>query len=131
MIENLKSKFYTKLVDKGYHISDRPNFEEKYPWLILRLSNLTKMKFLKVRYTVADIKIDVFSTYSGEKEILSIEEEATAIAEEIAAEVPEIMGVALKSCRIIDDKEKGPVMKHGILVYQFVLTAEENANEDE
>lgn len=130
MIEKLKSNIYQKVIDAGYYISDRPNLEEKYPWLIFRLSNLQKTKFLKVRYTLVNFTFDIFSLYNGEKEILSIENELTNIMEEIAEGNPEIMGVALKNFKILDDKSQGPVMKHGVLVYQFILSTEETLDEE-
>ena len=130
MVEQLKSNIYQKVIDAGYHISDRPNLEEKYPWLIFRLSNLQKTKFLKVRYTSVNFTFDIFSLYNGEKEILSIENELTNIVEKIAEENSEIMGVALKNFKILDDKSQGPVMKHGILVYQFILSTEETLDEE-
>ncbi|MBR4889775.1 MAG: hypothetical protein IKU15_00635 [Clostridia bacterium] len=131
MIENLKTKIYQALVDKGYYITDAANYEEKFPWLLLRLSNMQKAYSLNIEYSLVDFTIDVFSQYNGEKEILQLEKNITNTINKLMQKEPSVMGVALKNCRIIDDKSTGPVAKHGILTYQFILTVDKEDEADE
>lgn len=46
--------------------------------------------------------------------------------EEIAEEEPYVMGQSLYSMKILDDNGKGPITKHGVLFYRFVLGEEES-----
>lgn len=122
MVEVIKEKLYQQIKLAGLHISDSRNYDGEFPVLLLRLQNIQKTRFQKLNYAVVDFTIDVFSKYNGEKEILDIEEKLFEIVSAIAEEEPSAMGVTLQSCKILEDSSTGPVMKHGVLTYRFVLS---------
>lgn len=128
MVEVIKEKLYQQIKLAGFHISDSRNYDGEFPVLLLRLQNVQKTRFQKLNYAVVDFTIDVFSKYNGEKEILDIEEKLFEIVSAIAEEEPSAMGTTLQSCKILEDSSTGPVMKHGILTYRFVLST---SNEEE
>lgn len=119
MIEELKTRFYTALKEAGLNITDNANYEQNFPWCMLRISNIQRVKYHGARTAIVSFAIDVFSTYSGEKEILELESKITDIAESL--EWNRIMGTVLNQCRILDDKTNGPVKKHGVLTYKFII----------
>ena len=121
MIETLKRKLYNSLVENNIEMTDNWSFDSgTFPKCMLRLSNSRKLKYLNTRVQTISFTLDVFSTYNGEKEILDLEEQITDIFENID-DMPEIMGVQLTMGKILDEKSKGPVCKHGIFIYQFIL----------
>ena len=120
MIEELKKKLYLLFSEAGIAVTDNWRFEEgTFPRCMLRLTGARKLKFRDVSTEVITFTLDIFSTYAGEKEILQLVERITDLFEN--ADIPEVMGVSLVQGRILDDKEKGPIMKHGIFNYQFML----------
>lgn len=122
MIELLKKTLYNSLEQAGITMTDNWAFDEgTFPKGMIRLSNARKLKLLDTRVQTISFTIDIFSTYPGEKEILDLEEKITEIIEDI--DLPQIMGVSLKMCKILDEKSKGPVSKHGIFIYEFVLSS--------
>ena len=131
MIENLKKKIYEKIAGAGYHITDKQDYEELFPWVILRMTRMNRAQAItSIHYTV-DYTLDIFSKYSGEAEIIQMENTISQLMDKLATEDATIMGVQLKQCRILDDKSTGTVLKHGILTYEFVLASasdEEAAN---
>lgn len=119
MTSIIKKKVFSALKGAGLNVTDNGAYEEKFPWCMLRLGNKQSVKYLDTRVTSITFAIDIFSNYAGELEILSLEEEITPIMESIQDD--RIMGVSLSSFKIMDDKSKGPVKKHGVLTYQFLL----------
>lgn len=121
MIETLKRKLYNILVELGIEMTDNWSFDSgTFPKCMLRLSNARKLKYLDTRVQTISFTLDIFSTYNGEKEILNLEEQITDAFESIE-DMPEIMGVQLTMGKILDEKSKGPVCKHGVFIYQFIL----------
>lgn len=98
-------------------VRDNPQiYSKKFPFGILRtinvapqqLKNYTKAKWL--------VRLDVFSDYKGEKELLDY------YNNEIVPKVKEIQQVdgityITSTCSIMDDKEQGPVIKHAVISF--------------
>ena len=84
------------------------------------------------RFDSITLTIDIFSKYKGEKEILDIVEDITNHIQTIRKDNPEVMYIAQKGLKILDDNKTGIVKKHGVLSYQFLLSSnpEEDENDD-
>lgn len=124
MIRTLKQKLYKELVDAGVSMTDNWSFESgEFPRAMLRLSNARRLTYRNTQIETISFTLDVFSKYAGEKEVIDIVEKVTDLFE--AIDDAKIMGVQLTSFHILDDKEKGPVQKHGVAVFQFVLAVGE------
>ena len=122
MVSKLKSNFFQMIKDLGYFITDNCNYTKKeYPWLLLRLTNDQFIQSNDIFSHRVVLTLDVFSTYSGEKEILEIVDNIAQNLRDFQNKYPEILFIFQKSCKIIDDKETGPVKKHGIISYEFLL----------
>lgn len=122
MVSELKSNFFQMIKDLGYFITDNRNYTKKeYPWLLLRLTNDQFIQSNDIFSHRVVLTLDIFSTYSGEKEILEIVDNIAQNLRAFQNKHPEILFVFQKSCKIIDDKETGPVKKHGIISYEFML----------
>ena len=102
MVIKLKSQFYSLIKNLGYNITDNGQYVENFPWLMLRLT-------------------DIFSTYAGEKEILEIVNNISNALWEFQNNNPEILYAYQKMFKILDDKSTGPVKKHGVVNYEFLL----------
>lgn len=75
MINQIKKKLFTILsVDLGYNVVDNPERNKTFPCVFLKLGNLTRDIFNNnaFRFSIK-MKIDIFSNYDGEKEILEME----------------------------------------------------------
>ena len=68
-----------------------------------------------------NLTVDIFSGYPGEKEILQIVEYINDHLLDFVDANPSVMYLSLANLVIIDDKETGPVRKHGIASYRFTL----------
>lgn len=131
MIKKLKKKIFDELVKAGFNVTDSGVYEEKFPWLMLRLSNYQKANYLDHEIGIANFGIDVFSTYPGEDEIIKMEPDISDAMIRAASDESYVMGQTLKSMKILDDKGKGPISKHGVFIYQFMLAqGEENVETD-
>lgn len=135
IISEIKTKIYNILTSNlAYTVIDNPYDEEEdktFPYLMLTLNNVvrdrTKTSFMnKIKF-----KIDIFSNYDGEFEILDIEEK---IFNHIAQlyDLEYVTYIQESSFRILDDKSLGPNYKHGIIIYTVYTTGmEQEADEDE
>lgn len=129
MTQIIKKKVFKALKAANLNITDNGKYEEKFPWVILRLGNKQSAKYFDTRITTITFAIDIFSIYSGEQEILELEEKITPIMENV--EDSRIMGVSLSSFKILDDNSKGPVNKHGVLTYIFLLDTTLDQDQEE
>ena len=130
MLANLKSQFYSLIKGLGYNITDNAEYKEQFPWLMLRTNGYRTMNSFNVNISSAVLVLDIFSTYSGEKEIIEIVENIGEHLKELQDNNPDIMFAYQKSLKILDDKSTGPLRKHGVVVYEFlfgygIATAEE------
>ena len=121
MLANLKSQFYSLIKGLGYNITDNAEYKEQFPWLMLRTNGYRTMNSFNVNISSAVLVLDIFSTYSGEKEIIEIVENIGEHLKELQDNNPDIMFAYQKSLKILDDKSTGPVRKHGVAVYEFLL----------
>lgn len=121
MIIELKEKFYKLVKNLGYNITDNGDYTESFPWLMLKTQNDQAFYTYDICYHRVILTIDIFSSYSGEKEILNIVSNITENLNKFQNENPEILYAFQSSCRIIDDKATGPVKKHGIVNYDFLI----------
>lgn len=121
MISNLKSKFYSLIRNLGYNITDNGDYREAFPWLMLRLTDSQQHQSFDTTTGKVVLTLDVFSTYSGEKEILEIVENINNHLQSFQSSNPEVLYAYQKMFKILDDKATGPVRKHGIVNYEFNL----------
>ena len=123
MLTAIKEQFYNLLKSLGYKVTDNGTYKEDFPWLMLTTGNYQSSVSLDIRYDVITLKLDIFSTYNGEKEIIQISENIVNHLQELRRNNPDITAITQKKMTIIGDKETGPVRKHGILTYQFLVTS--------
>ena len=121
MLANLKSQFYSLIKGLGYNITDNAEYKEQFPWLMLRTNGYRTMNSFNVNISSAVLVLDIFSTYSGEKEIIEIVENIVEHLKELQDNNPDIMFAYQKTLKILDDKSTGPVRKHGVVTYEFLL----------
>ena len=121
MLANLKSQFYSLIKGLGYNITDNAEYKEQFPWLMLRTNGYRTMNSFNVNISSAILVLDIFSTYSGEKEIIEIVENIGEHLKELQDNNPDIMFAYQKTLKILDDKSTGPVRKHGVVTYEFLL----------
>ena len=132
MIEQIKTKFYQILSDTlAYNVTDGEHDINTFPCVILRMGNITRDRSHNVFLYQVKMKVDIFSNYDGEKEILDME---AAIFDELDTlyDLENVTYVKENSFRIIDDKSTAVVRKHGIGTYTIYLTGGlEEQEEDE
>lgn len=121
MLANLKTQLYSLIKGLGYNITDNAEYKEQFPWLMLRTNGYRTMNSFNVNISSAVLVLDIFSTYSGEKEIIEIVEDIGEHLKELQDNNPEVMFAYQKTMKILDDKSTGPVRKHGVVVYEFLL----------
>ena len=121
MLANLKSQFYSLIKGLGYNITDNAEYKEQFPWLMLRTNGYRTMNSFNVNISSAVLVLEIFSTYSGEKEIIEIVENIGEHLKELQDNNPDIMFAYQKTLKILDDKSTGPVRKHGVVTYEFLL----------
>ena len=121
MVERLKEVFCTALSENNIDLRDTKNFAEVFPQVFLRTSNIKRIYYQGVSAINVSFTLDLFSKYSGEKEILDLEQQISTIARNLVDTNDFIMGMGLRSCLIQDDDSTGINIKHGILIYDFVL----------
>ena len=121
MLAQLKSQFYSLIKEKGYNITDNAEYREKFPWLMLRTNGYQVLNSFNMKMSNATLVLDIFSQYSGEKEIIEIVEDIQELLMELQNANPAILFAYQKSLKILDDKATGPVRKHGVVVYEFLM----------
>jgi hypothetical protein len=134
MVSKLKTAFADLLTELGYNFSDNAVYETELPWLKMRTNGHRRQNTFDCRYDIITLTVDVFSAYSGEKEILEIAENIGNHMDDMKNVMSEIMCVEQLSHHILDDNSKGPIKKHGVLSYRFILASanvEEEADENE
>lgn len=133
MATKIKKAFYEILTqDLQFNVMDNPynTKERKFPYVLLTLANINRVTYKNCFQYEYRFKVDIFSNYSGEKEILEME---TAIFDKLGKlyDIPEVTYIREPSCKIMDDKTTGPVRKHGVITYVITcLGQEEEINED-
>lgn len=131
MLKRIKERFYSLVKGLNYNITDNGTYSENFPWLMLRLGNATNLNTFDLRVNAISLTLDIFSTYNGELEIIDIVEDITAHLNDLIKEMPELLYAYQKTFKILDDKSTGPVRKHGIVVYDFLLGQSEREVQDD
>lgn len=135
MLEKLKTDFYTMLVELGFNISDNRNFEEgNSPWMILRTNGYQRVQSFGLSASKITLVLDIFSQYNGEREIIKVIDKIAENLEPFIFQHPEVLYCFQKTVKILDDKTTGPVRKHGVVSYEFLMgvnTPEEEAEPNE
>ena len=122
MLEKLKTDFYAMIADFGYNVSDNRNFETgNGPWLVLRSNGYQRVHSVGLRMSKITLVLDIFSQYSGEREIIQVIDKIADNLEEFLVQHPEVLFCHQKSMKILDDKATGPVRKHGVVSYEFLM----------
>lgn len=114
---DVKQAVYNAIYNLSIRVNDNPDYETGHkncPYALLRtlLEKPTNYKnFRKVNWI---FRVDVFSNYKGEKEIKDYyEKELTKRLNLIQQE--EGITYVESNLSIMDDKELGPVVKHGVI----------------
>ena len=131
MISKVKTELYNLIKELGYNITDNGDFHEDFPWLMLKTSGATAFQTMDTAYTNIVFSLDIFSTYSGEKEILAIIDNITSHLNDLLEIDKEIIFIQQTSTKILGDKNTGPVRKHGVVNYSVIVASaigEENGN---
>lgn len=132
MLKKLKEQLYTLIKEQGYNIKDNRAFDDNFPALLLRLNNYMVADSFQLKAGVISFVIDIFSTYNGEQEIITIAENLVdIIPSTIVSNNPEVLYGYQKTLKILDDNSTGPVRKHGVLVYEFLVGRGEEEVADE
>ena len=123
MVSRIKTQLYDLITGLGYRVADvRPN-SEPLPWLLIRTGGHGRTDTRDLRYDIITINVDIFSAYSGEKEILEIIENISNHIQELKLTNETIIYIEQKTCRIIDDNKTGPCRKHGIVSFRFICSS--------
>lgn len=121
MLDTIKETIVKLVTTQGYSIEDNGFYRDKFPLLMIRLSNQSELHTRDLNIQTIDFIIDIFSTYSGEKEIQDIKNNITPTILDSCNKLPGVMGSALRVFKILDDKSTGPVREHGVLNFRFVI----------
>ena len=131
MISEIKTKFFDILSNElGYNVVDNPERGNDFPCVLLKMGNTTRDLFHNNFRFQIKFKIDIFSNYDGEKEVLEMEEAIFAAAQALY-DVVGVTYVRQSDFRILDDKSTSVVRKHGIITYTIVSTGMVEEVEDE
>ena len=124
MLEKLKTDFYAMITGLGYNVSDNRNFETgNSPWLLLRSNGYQRAYSIGLTVSKITLVLDVFSKYNGEKEIIQVADNIADHLEVFLAEHPEVLFCHQKTMKILDDNATGPMRKHGVISYEFLMGA--------
>lgn len=121
IITYLKQQLYSILSEElEYNVMDNPyeTEERTFPYLLLTLQDTQRERqknnnIMKIRF-----KIDIFSNYSGEKEILEMESAIYNAIQQLW-DNEYVTNIRQNAFRIIDDKSTGVLRKHGMITYTF------------
>lgn len=131
LINNLKTKFYEILSGLNYNVVDYPEgVGEDFPCVFLKLSSSKRDLFNNNFKYEVKFKIDIFSDYDGDKEIIEMQE-AIFEAAQAMYEVDGVTYIRESDFRILDDKSTGVTRKHGVLVYTIYSAGMLKEVEDE
>lgn len=111
---NVKKMIYNILESIGLPFSDNPIVEQKYyPYALFRLNDKQVIRYKNYKEVLWNFKIDIFSSYPGEKECLDwFDVIDSAIFNQLMVE--DKIAYVQTSTLLLDDKEQGPVTKHGV-----------------
>lgn len=124
IVNQIKKQIYNILSeDLKYNVMDNPyNMKERtFPYVILNLQNVTRDSYKNSYQYMIKYKIDIFSNYDGEKEILEMEQAIFNHMEKLY-DNEFVTYFRESSFRIMDDKSTSVTRKHGIITYTIIST---------
>lgn len=124
IVNQIKKQIYNILSeDLKYNVMDNPyNTKERtFPYVILNLQNVTRDSYKNSYQYMIKYKIDIFSNYDGEKEILEMEQAIFNHMEKLY-DNEFVTYFRESSFRIMDDKSTSVTRKHGIITYTIIST---------
>ena len=129
MLLEIKQEIFNMLQNElGYRVTDNPyqqELEEIFPTVFLTLSNANRVNVKNNGFICNfTFKIDIFSEYNGEKEIMLMEENIAALIPELMERFEYIVGVSENSFKILDDKSTSVVRKHGVILYSITAAGQ-------
>jgi len=112
---DVKQIVYNALSGLSIKITDNPdgNGHKNCPYAILRTITTAPINYKNFTKVTWLLRVDVFSTYKGEKEIKDYYNEVVKKIDSVRQE--EKITYAQSSLSIMDDKEIGPITKHGVI----------------
>ena len=112
---DVKQIVYNALSSLSVKITDNPDGKgyKNCPYAILRTITTAPVKYKNFTKVTWLLRVDVFSTYKGEKEIKDYYNEVVKKIDLVRQE--EKITYAQSSLSITDDKELGPITKHGVI----------------
>ena len=123
MLSAIKQQFVEFLNHLGYQVADNGIYREEFPYLMVRTTGFDFVESSDTRISAITLTLDIFSTYNGEKEIINISEDILEHLQEMRKNNKDITMVSQSGMKIIGDRETGPVRKHGIISYNFIVTS--------
>ena len=122
MTQALKQRLFQLLHDElQWNVSDNMDAlraQREFPAVQIKLSHSTKDLIKTAFKETIRFKIDIFSTYDGEKEIIEMEEALISNLPKMY-DVAGLVYIRESGFRIMADKSTGVEMKHGIITLQF------------
>lgn len=114
---NVKQDIYTVLAALSVPVKDNPNGGDKNKPLfgILRTINTVTTDYKNYTKNNWLLRLDLFSTYKGEKEILDYYNNEVIPALRVYRDTKEEITYITPTCEIMDDDAQGPIMKHGVV----------------
>lgn len=112
---DVKQAVYEAIKEYNLPLEDTPVMErKKFPYGIFRTINVVRTRYKNYYKAQWLFKFDIFSTYKGEKECLEIFDD---LEQRIFNRVMSDDRCTFCDINhdIMDDKEQGPVTKHGII----------------
>lgn len=129
MLLEIKQEIFNMLQNElGYRVTDNPyqqELEEIFPTVFFTLSNANRVNVKNNGFICNfTFKIDIFSEYNGEKEIILMEEDIAALIPDLMERFEYIVGVSENSFKILDDKSTSVVRKHGVILYSITAAGQ-------
>ena len=124
IIHTIKKQFYNILSnDLNYNVMDNPyqTKERTFPYVLLGINDVNRDSYKNSYQYIIKFKIDIFSDYEGEKEILEMEQDIFNHIEKLY-DNEFVTYVRESGFRIMDDKSTGVTRKHAVLYYTVYST---------
>lgn len=133
MLSQIKQEFYSILDNNlEYDIRDYALIDDSeaaiFPQVFLKLETVTRDKIHDIFKYQMRFKIDIYSNYVGEKEIMDLEAKIFSLSQQLYNN-PNVTYVRESGFRILDDKSTGSILKHGIINYQVIVAGMEVEDE--
>lgn len=109
---NIKQKVY-ELLSTEMEITDNPYVKKNIPSGLLSLITLKENDFKNCSQKYWLLRLDLFSEYKGEKEIIETYESVKRLLQQLR--IDKVVDTVNFSLTIMDDDETGPFQKHGIV----------------